>query len=132
MENMGIVKRQAIIKLLIWVILLLISTLFALYDFHGFIKPIWKSNDKVLHLLFSMLFYIATLNLVASKSVVKAMLLTFFTGFAFEILQEWLTTTRHFHLKDLVYNILGIAVGYIVSVIAKQIKNRLCSFSKSH
>ncbi len=99
----------------LFIIIMLGITLLAVLDLKNHLVIYIANQDKYLHLItFSALFLLARF-VFKALAPYKIALLLFLFGLLLEIMQELFSAgARHFHGLDLLFNMLGIAVAWLV------------------
>ena len=87
-----------------------------------------KYVHALIHILFTFLWFMSFLKfkIPLNKSIFYAFVFSVSFGLLIEILQKTLTTTRQFDVFDIISNILGTVLSYIIVLICAKKK----SFSK--
>jgi glycopeptide antibiotics resistance protein len=105
-------------KLITWLLIVILLITTSLIDLTGVVKSWWVDQDKHFHLAIFTLFMVITQLLFKNLSLIKISLITFGLGMLIELLQAWFTHgKRHFDLYDVLFNLLGIALGLVILLI---------------
>ena len=83
-----------------------------------------KYVHAIIHILFTFLWFMSFLKfgIAFSKSIFYAFLFSVAFGLLIEILQKTLTTTRQFDIFDIISNISGAVLTYIIVLICNKKK----------
>jgi hypothetical protein len=81
-------------------------------------------QDKLLHIIVFFGFLLYTKLLFKNLSLFKISLITFALGLLIELLQAWFTHgNRQFDAYDVLFNLLGIALGLLLLLVYRQNTN---------
>ena len=111
-------------KLLVWLTIILLLIASSLIDLTGMVKSWWVNQDKHFHLAIFALFMVITQLLFKNLSLFKISLITFVLGVLIELLQAYFTHgNRQFDAYDVLFNLLGIALGLLLLLVYRQSTN---------
>jgi VanZ family protein len=115
-----VLKRKALLLSILYTITLTIVSLVKL-DLDDVEEIIPSFSDKIFHFLAYIVFTLLWFNSFffrfrfnKTKSVLLAILVSSVFGIIIEVLQQVITTSRSFDLKDILANLLGVLIAAIL------------------